>query len=338
MKTETIVMCVVALLLGMLLANMLTNVCGCKVVEGQGDGLPDCSTLSTEKCTDVTDIDECSDHYETQFGRMRQCGIITDSNYSHPEQLNNIGTCGRIRNPSSPRRPDGSYAPLFCNIPDVYTESGDNNIEREAQDIIDRVTKPYLDCVRGKIFRNAPGEDGSIKVENNNESIKNLVRMGTPQEDGSYLIPDTSLESCFTGDIRDQLIQATAIVDSNDIIRASAPTVCRNLATTDAFVGTDPPGFFNDSSCGTDIICNFTNDNNPDECVSLNEKIWNECKDRHFSAWSSAAPGTENKNCYDNLDQAIQEWITNIGYRILDKDMINNILKYTYINYGTATA
>ena len=34
MKTETIVMCVVALLLGMLLANMLKNVCGCKVVEG----------------------------------------------------------------------------------------------------------------------------------------------------------------------------------------------------------------------------------------------------------------------------------------------------------------
>jgi hypothetical protein len=35
MKTETIVYCVVALLLGMLLANMLKNVCGCKnVVEG----------------------------------------------------------------------------------------------------------------------------------------------------------------------------------------------------------------------------------------------------------------------------------------------------------------
>lgn len=36
MKTETIVYCVVALLLGMLLANMLKNVCGCKnIVEGQ---------------------------------------------------------------------------------------------------------------------------------------------------------------------------------------------------------------------------------------------------------------------------------------------------------------
>jgi hypothetical protein len=34
MNTESIVMCVVALILGMLMANMLKNVCGCKVVEG----------------------------------------------------------------------------------------------------------------------------------------------------------------------------------------------------------------------------------------------------------------------------------------------------------------
>jgi len=34
MNSETIVMCVVALILGMLLAHMLKSVCGCKVVEG----------------------------------------------------------------------------------------------------------------------------------------------------------------------------------------------------------------------------------------------------------------------------------------------------------------
>ena len=38
MKTEQIVMCVVALLLGMLLFHMLKGVCGCKVVEGQCSG------------------------------------------------------------------------------------------------------------------------------------------------------------------------------------------------------------------------------------------------------------------------------------------------------------
>jgi len=35
MNSETIVMCVVALILGMLMFHMLKGVCGCKVVEGQ---------------------------------------------------------------------------------------------------------------------------------------------------------------------------------------------------------------------------------------------------------------------------------------------------------------
>lgn len=39
MNNQTIVCCVVALLLGMLLANMLKSVCGCKLTEGQ-DGPP----------------------------------------------------------------------------------------------------------------------------------------------------------------------------------------------------------------------------------------------------------------------------------------------------------
>jgi hypothetical protein len=42
MNTEQILMCVVALILGMLLANMLKSVCGCKVVEGQEDCLNKC--------------------------------------------------------------------------------------------------------------------------------------------------------------------------------------------------------------------------------------------------------------------------------------------------------
>ena len=37
MNNQTIVCCVVALVLGMLLANMLKNVCGCKLTEGQGN-------------------------------------------------------------------------------------------------------------------------------------------------------------------------------------------------------------------------------------------------------------------------------------------------------------
>ena len=40
MNTETIVYCFVALLLGMLLANTLKNVCGCKTVEGSWNWCP----------------------------------------------------------------------------------------------------------------------------------------------------------------------------------------------------------------------------------------------------------------------------------------------------------
>ena len=49
MNNQTIVCCVVALLLGMLLANMLKNVCGCKVVEGQRSSCisPTCDSKTT---------------------------------------------------------------------------------------------------------------------------------------------------------------------------------------------------------------------------------------------------------------------------------------------------
>ena len=50
MNSETIVYCVVALILGMLLANMLKSVCGCKTVEGQ---------LAVSCCKNITDEAEC---------------------------------------------------------------------------------------------------------------------------------------------------------------------------------------------------------------------------------------------------------------------------------------
>ena len=51
MGTDQIIMCVVALLLGMLLANMLKSVCGCKnVVEGQrGEAVVECAKTCIEE-------------------------------------------------------------------------------------------------------------------------------------------------------------------------------------------------------------------------------------------------------------------------------------------------
>jgi hypothetical protein len=54
MNSETIVMCVVALLLGMLLANMLKSVCGCKTVEGQ--------TYSNLRCGAKPGVPQTSGH------------------------------------------------------------------------------------------------------------------------------------------------------------------------------------------------------------------------------------------------------------------------------------
>jgi hypothetical protein len=76
MGTEQIMYCVVALILGMLLANMLKNVCGCKVVEGQNH----------------------SDRASLQTGSV--CGYIDPNNSDSDRQVcpcikKDNGSCGR---------------------------------------------------------------------------------------------------------------------------------------------------------------------------------------------------------------------------------------------------
>ena len=62
MNTENIVMCVVALLLGMLLANMLKNVCGCKnIVEGQeltGEALLEAQVAAAVEAAETEEVEE----------------------------------------------------------------------------------------------------------------------------------------------------------------------------------------------------------------------------------------------------------------------------------------
>ena len=50
MNNQIIVCCVLALLLGMLLANMLKNVCGCKLVEGQTPRYTDGTPMYPHSC------------------------------------------------------------------------------------------------------------------------------------------------------------------------------------------------------------------------------------------------------------------------------------------------
>ena len=60
MGTEQIMYCIVALLLGMLLANMLKNVCGCNVVEGFGMYADPSETWGEAIGLDPTDCDGIS--------------------------------------------------------------------------------------------------------------------------------------------------------------------------------------------------------------------------------------------------------------------------------------
>lgn len=56
MNSETVVYCVVALILGMLLAHMLKSVCGCnKVVEGAAEGY-ETSDECEQNCSGTNDI------------------------------------------------------------------------------------------------------------------------------------------------------------------------------------------------------------------------------------------------------------------------------------------
>jgi len=63
MNIQTIVMCVVALILGMLLAHMLKGVCGCKVVEGVEDDWGARRVFSD----DNTCADKCSQYLNPCF-------------------------------------------------------------------------------------------------------------------------------------------------------------------------------------------------------------------------------------------------------------------------------
>jgi len=103
MKTEQIVMCVVALALGMLVANMLTNVCGCKTnVEGLrflGDPLQNTpgsgvlqrqiDVVNSSACGGDASIDGCplsgplTDQIRNSIGNM--CGMdASDVNTAQP--------------------------------------------------------------------------------------------------------------------------------------------------------------------------------------------------------------------------------------------------------------
>ena len=82
MKTETIVCCVVALLLGMLLANMLKNVCGCKLTEGQNQTFTYNSDNENVHIPVLpsTDRNQCGQYIRREITSLMRQGIDTNRN------------------------------------------------------------------------------------------------------------------------------------------------------------------------------------------------------------------------------------------------------------------
>lgn len=142
MKTETIVMCVVLFLLGMLLFHMLKGVCGCKVVEGQ-EGK--CYPLNTDSkvTNDMTDcysdelIEECGAlKYSNQCAMDHKCywmDMYELDSQSQQEQIRDeytntanefhLLTCSYLNN-SMARDCSGHYSDYGpCHIPQGESDS-----------------------------------------------------------------------------------------------------------------------------------------------------------------------------------------------------------------------
>ena len=126
MKTENIVMCVVALLIGMLLANMLKNVCGCKTVEGL-TGVSNGACASKRCNSNQT----CGTQHEQPNTRLTDMGHHGFANFTPKEvcaQYTSWGGCTGAMEvlKCSPTTPDGENYECPCHsaVADAAAGSG----------------------------------------------------------------------------------------------------------------------------------------------------------------------------------------------------------------------
>jgi hypothetical protein len=109
MGTDQIMYCIVALLLGMLLANMLKNVCGCNVVEGQCIINPELDKLQGNQ--DI--ISFCNNSKSRHPERPCDIGITEYENWNNHQSLKDILNTEDVHKPNlcSPPPPPPSCHP-----------------------------------------------------------------------------------------------------------------------------------------------------------------------------------------------------------------------------------
>tara|TARA_A100001015_G_C15021592_1_gene728288 strand:- start:1447 stop:2025 length:579 start_codon:yes stop_codon:yes gene_type:complete len=113
MNSETIVYCVVALILGMLLAHMLKDVCGCKTVEGTEPPKPFWAAISAQNPFSLKRQAECSSFSaldgsaSAAVGENGVCACQGDSSFNLDTEK--CESCLRYRNLDS-----GHSVPASC--------------------------------------------------------------------------------------------------------------------------------------------------------------------------------------------------------------------------------
>ena len=80
MNSETIIYCIFAVILGMLVFHMLKNICGCKVVEGQGNRNQNKATPS-QVCDNYNKLGN-KDCKDCRWNAVSDCGSLIKKNAS----------------------------------------------------------------------------------------------------------------------------------------------------------------------------------------------------------------------------------------------------------------
>ena len=257
MKTETIVMCVVALILGMLLANMLKSVCGCEsVVEGQGCDTYTTNTIDSTQCSGPTAID-CRVH------GFEYCGYpwIPDPNtprvQTDPGHMDNFKHALRLLASNGANHLDLLY------IDNVRKESDINNQEK------------------WNVQNNRIGQV-TIKIDNMNEAANRARTSGVSEEDVTAILvsTDSTLED-RTNELNSVVVIADNVADSTAVANRLVAT-----SVTSRINGKENGGMdLNDLSTMNAIDSNVCNVFNP-ETITCSDDDVPECgKGILYNTW-----------------------------------------------------
>lgn len=160
MNTRTIIMCVVALLIGMLLANMLENVCGCKKVEGFGISTADGSGIDGGKGRSPPGQRQITNSVLKNFINMTNQGF---NEYNPPDDDDSGFACGGYAGNIESVSVSKAVEDLSQICTEADEEKGYN--KRAFNKSFRRLLKGYEKQFNGSVCTPADDFDSSGKIE-----------------------------------------------------------------------------------------------------------------------------------------------------------------------------